>query len=135
MRKPYFWNRKPKRWSCIIIKSSKFLKEHTKTKIQDFHCICILLHCATYFTKVTKDLGPVSTIFSYIPFSFRLAKKRVPVLINMVPVTFAIQTKQIEQSLHVLKHILRCLLHLNGVSPSRWYSNGYIFNHMVIIPE
>ena len=29
----------------------------------------------TYFSKVTKDLGPVSAMFSYIPFSFRFAKK------------------------------------------------------------
>ena len=60
MRKPCFWNQKLKNWSCIILKSSKFLKEHPKTKIKDFHYIFMLIHCAllkygtknTYFWKM-----------------------------------------------------------------------------------
>ena len=44
MREPCFSNQKLKKWSCIILKSSKFLKKHPKTKIQDFHYICMLIH-------------------------------------------------------------------------------------------
>ena len=45
LRKMYFGPKNWKKLSCIIQKSSKFLKECPKTKIQDFHYICMLIHC------------------------------------------------------------------------------------------
>ena len=86
MRKPCFWNQKLKKWSGIILKSSKCLKEHPKTKIQDFHYICMLIHCAMCPLLVWNRVNFVRK-FNHFPLNcFEWSKSKIVFIGNFLQI-------------------------------------------------